>query len=227
MTHGTNKGKAMPRYSFTLTGRTSLLMHANDIDAADALDEWRKNPANKNVSKPGDDRSPAWTWIASVYTDGEVLAIPSDNLAVCLRQAGARVIMKGQKTFKESAVSGIWIEDEFLPVLVANKTVPLAPISELHDEKNYKAHVDAVKDLGFVLFAKRAKIGQSMHIRVRPRFDQWSVSGTIDVSAQEITPEVVARLFEEAGKVGLGDWRPGCKTPGRFGMFNATVKAIK
>ena len=35
--------------------------------------------------------------------------------------------------------------------------------------------------LGFELFAKGAKIGQSKHIRVRPRFNAWSASGTITV----------------------------------------------
>jgi len=82
---------------------------------------------------------------------------------------------------------------------------------------------DSVRKLGFRLFLKRAKIGTSKHVRVRPRFDSWSVRGEIETLAPELTFEVVSQLFQLAGRVGLCDWRPGCKTPGPFGMFAATV----
>lgn len=55
--------------SFELTGTTPLLMHADDVDAADALIEWRQKPDNKNISKPGDDRSPPWAWQTYLYRD--------------------------------------------------------------------------------------------------------------------------------------------------------------
>ena len=91
----------------------------------------------------------------------------------------------------------------------------------------FTQQADAVRKLGFRLFAKRAKIGTSKHIRVRPRFDQWAVSGDIETIAPELTLEVVRQLFNLAGRVGLCDWRPGCKTPGPFGMFSATVEQVK
>lgn len=214
------------RFQFTITGRTPLLMHANNIEAADKLDAWRKDPANKNASKAGDDRSPAWTWLAYLYHDGQQLTIPEDNLAVCLRQAGSRIVMKKQKTFKESAVSGLWMEQDHMPLICNEKPIPVKPLESLEKQTSYPSHLEAVRKMGFDLFAKRAKIGQSMHVRVRPRFEQWGITGAVEITAEEITAEVLEQIFNEAGKLGLGDWRPGCKTPGRFGMFETKLKRL-
>lgn len=215
------------RYGFTITGASPLLMKADNIEWADELTAWQKDPKNKNVSKKGDDRSPAWTWIGGLYSDGENVTIPVENLQKCLSQAGARIILKGSKTFKEIAVSGLWIEQDALPVLVAGKPVPYPPLFDLKEEDDFTAHLAAVRKAGFTLFMKRAKVGTSKHIRVRPRFDEWAVSGSVEVEAPELTADVVKELFRVAGRVGLGDWRPGCSTPGRFGMFTAAVKPIK
>jgi hypothetical protein len=186
------------------------------------------DPTNKNVSVPGDDRSPAFTWVGYLYSDGESVAIPSDNLAACLRQAGARVKLGGRKTLKEGAVSGLWIEQDHLPLTVGGKPVPMAPIERLKGETDFTAHLAAARKMGFVLFAKRARItAKSKHVRVRPKFDTWAVAGSLEVDAPEITKDVLDMLFFQAGRIGLGDWRPGCATPGRYGMFDATVKTLK
>ena len=42
----------------------------------------------------------------------------------------------------------------------------------------------AAAEHGFMLYVKGAKIGQSKHVRVRPRFDRWSATGTINVIIQ-------------------------------------------
>ena len=34
--------------NFELTGLMPLIMHQDDVEAADTLSEWRKDPANKN-----------------------------------------------------------------------------------------------------------------------------------------------------------------------------------
>jgi hypothetical protein len=82
-----------------------------------------------------------------------------------------------------------------------------------------------VKALGFSLYLKRARIGQSKHIRVRPRFESWSATGELVVVDDQITEAVLTDILEVAGKYkGLGDWRPSSKTPGTFGMFNASLR---
>lgn len=211
--------------SFELKGITPLLMHADDIDAADVLMEWRKDPGNKNISVKGDDRSPAWTWQTYCYSDGVHLAIPQQNIAVALRQAGAQISLKGNKSYKEVSQSGLLITTEFCEFRCQGKQVPIASLKALKD-KAFSEQSTGVQKFGFKLFSKRATISPTAkHIRVRPRFDDWSVKGRVLVAASEITPDILKQLFNIAGRGGLGDWRPSSKkSPGPFGMFTATVK---
>jgi len=209
---------------FTLTGEMPLLMHADDVEAADTLDVWRKDPANKNVSKAGDDRSPAWTWMSYLYSDGTHVTVPSHNLMVNLRYAGTQIIMKKQKTFKETSQSGMLIPDEYLDFQVGNgRKVAMADILAMKG-KLFAEQATGAEALGFRLYVKRARVGQSKHVRVRPRFDTWSVSGRVIVTAPELTFDVLKQMFEIGGRGGMCDWRPNCKTPGPYGMYSAEVK---
>ena len=217
----------MSRYQFTLTGTSPLLMHADNITFADELQEWRKDPKNKSLSKPGDDRSPAWTWLGGLYCDDKCVAMPADNLAVAIRQAGAKMILKGNKTYKEEAVAGLFIEEEFLPLETPNGTISAAKVMALRDVPEFPTHLKAAERLGFSLFVKRAAVGTSKHVRVRPRFDHWTLRGTISVDSEALKPDILTQLFHLAGRVGVGSWRPGGKTPGRFGMFGAELKPTK
>lgn len=211
--------------AFELTGIMPLIVHQDDVEASDTLQEWRKDPANKNLSVAGDDRSPAWTWQTYLYSDGENVTLPAANLMVCLRQAGAQLIMKKQKTYKEISQSGLLIPTEYLDFRCNGHAIPMAKIEAMRDDR-FPVQMKKAQDLGFRLFIKRARVGQSKHVRVRPRFDRWSAGGTIQVLAPEISYEVLTQLFELAGRVGLCDWRPGCKTPGPYGMFSATLKKV-
>jgi hypothetical protein len=94
-------------------------------------------------------------------------------------------------------------------------------------ELPFSDQASAVRDLGFRLFVKRAAVGSSKHVRVRPRFDDWTVRGTATIVSPDLSLDIVNQLFELAGNVGLGDWRPGGKTPGPFGMFTATIEQVK
>lgn len=208
---------------FTLKGITPLLMHADDVEAATTLDEWRKAPGNKNVSVPGDDRSPGWTWQTYLYRDADGnVAMPADNVMVALRQAGAKMTLKRQTTFKAITQSGLLMTAETLDFANGGKPVSASEFVKIRDEK-FTDQKKAVEKAGFELLIKRAKVGTSKHVRVRPMFRSWQVSGVIQIMAPEITIDSLVMLFDLAGDVGLCDWRPGCKTPGRFGMFEATV----
>jgi len=213
---------------FELTGLTAVLLHNDDVEASDRLDAWRKDSKNRGVSKAGDDRSPGWTWQTYLYHDGSHISIPSQNLMVCLRSAGAQMILKKQKTFKEISQSGMGIFSEYLDFRCGpeNERVAIGDIIALAD-MTFEQQADAVRQFGFRLFVKRAKIGTSKHIRVRPRFDQWTASGTVVTTKQELTFDAVSKLFELAGSVGLCDWRPGCKTPGPFGMFTSVLEQVE
>jgi len=216
----------MRKFDFVLTGFMPLLMHADDIDGADELEAWRKNPRNKNISKAGDDRSPAWTWQTYLYHHKGCVVMPSENIMAALRTAGAQLILKKQKTFKEVSQSGLLIAGECCNFFSGGQTVSYDQIQAFRDEP-WQTHIQKVESMGFTLFKKRARVGTSKHIRVRPKFDSWSVTGTIMVLKEEITQSILEQLFQLAGRAGLCDWRPGCKTPGPYGQFEASLSEVK
>jgi hypothetical protein len=74
---------------------------------------------------------------------------------------------------------------------------------------------------------KRARVGTSKHVRVRPRFSNWSASGTLTVVDPSITQEMLQHILTFAGCFcGVGDWRPSSPTPGQFGRFTATITKL-
>lgn len=220
----------MNTYQIVITGDTPLLMHQDSIEWREAMDHWLKDPTNKKHSKAGDDRFPAHRWIGHCYHDGQHVGIASDNLMTMLREGGAKVPTgrRGQ-TYKRQSQSGLVVNEVLWPVVTSVGVVPWAQIAPLIHEPEFAAHKDAAHALGFELFVKGAKIGNAKHIRVRPRFDTWTASGTITVLDDTITQEVLSQVLEQAGMYcGLGDWRPSSpKSPGSWGRFTAEVKAAQ
>ena len=210
------------RIRFELTGIMPLIMHQDDVEASDLLNEWRKDPSNKNKSVAGDDRSPAWTWQTYLYSDGENVTLPAANLMVAIRQGSTQLILKKQKTYKEISQSGLLIPTEYMDFRCAGKSIAMKSIVATRDNPFAKQREKA-ESMGFCLFVKRAVIGRAKHVRVRPRFDRWSASGEIEILTPDISFETLGKLFELAGRVGLCDWRPGCKTPGPYGIFETKL----
>lgn len=220
----------MDRYRITITGQSALLMHRDNIEFADDLKAWRERPENKKLSVAGDDRSPAFTWIGCLYEDEGSVAIPSDNIMRCLMEGGALVPVPGGKngkTFKAQTQSGMLTVETGWPLLVDGKSIAMDDITPLMTNREFREHVETVKDLGFTLFTKRAKIGSSKHVRVRPKFSRWSLVGHLDVWDDQITQKVLVEVLQQAGSFkGLGDWRPSSKTPGPYGRFTAEVEKV-
>lgn len=221
----------MRLYEVSLTGSSPLLLHNDDIEWADRMDAWRANKDNKKHSKAGDDRTPAFRWIGNLYRDDKQVIMPTENIMAALLEGGAMVPVPGGKngkTFKSQSQSGIMPQEIGWPITINGKNVPLAPIDKLLNEPKFDAHQDAVQDMGFTLYLKRARIGSSKHVRVRPRFDTWTAAGTLAVADDQITDEVLSDILEMAGKYkGVGDWRPSApKKPGVYGRFEATVARI-
>jgi hypothetical protein len=218
----------MRRYDITITGSTPLLMHPDNIEWADRLEAWKNDPGNKRESKAGDDRSPAWRWIGNLYSDGRLVALPSDNLMRAFMEGGAMVPVPGGKsgkTFKAQSQSGMMVAEPYWPIDIKGANVKISDIQPLMEVKDFALHKARATELGFRLHVKRAKIGASKHIRVRPMFETWSAHGTINVWDEQITDRVLADILSYAGQYkGLGDWRPGGRTPGSFGMFTAQIR---
>lgn len=218
----------MYKVAFELTGEMPLLMHWDNIEGGDILKDWRQDPKNKNQSVPGDDRSPAWTWTTYLYNDGEFVTIPQDNVMSALMTGGAQVILKRQKTYKEMSQSAVLISTEHLRFEYGDgKQLSLAKVAEIK-ELPFAKQAEACQKIGFRLFCKRAKIGNSKHVRVRPRFDRWRVSGDLTVINDDLSFDKLELIFQYAGRAGLCDWRPSSpKRPGPYGMFAAKLRQIK
>ncbi len=218
------------KYKVELTGVTPLLMHRDNIDAGAIVRAWTKDPANKKASVAGDDRTPAWTWLGYCYHDDKQLVIDADCLMSMLRDGGKKCSAPtGKGSMKAATQSGIMINELGWPLLANGKSVSWPKVSALQEEEDFDAHCKAVEEMGFVLFAKRARVGTSKHVRVRPRFDKWSASGTLTVLDDQITTDVLAMILRHAGfYVGLCDWRPGSpQAPGQFGRFSVAVEEMK
>jgi hypothetical protein len=200
------------------------------------MDAWKEKNAKagdkKELSKAGDDRTPAHRWIGSLYrSEDGFIVMPTDNIMSTVKAGAASVLVPGAKngkTFKAQSQSGIIPIGVGWPILVDGKPIKCAPINELLKVKDFATHKERVKDLGFSLFVKRAKVGASKHVRVRPRFDVWSIVGELSVSDDQISDEILTDFFAVAGRYkGMGDWRPSApKSPGSYGTFEATVTRV-
>jgi hypothetical protein len=223
------KEGTMRTFQISIAGTMPLLMHADNIDWADQMDAWKNDPKNKKSSKAGDDRTPPWRWIGCLNTDSNIVTIPSEYIMRCIMEGAAQVMTgRKQETFKSRSQSGLICEDFHWPLIVNGQTIAIKEVGRMREVQSFAEHASRAQELGFSLFVKRAKIGQSKHIRVRPRFDAWSSEGKIVSTDEQITAKVMEQIFEMAGRFkGLGDWRPGCKTPGPFGTFTAEVRELK
>ena len=218
------------RYNVELRGLSPLLLHHDNLDWAEVMKKWASDPANKKGSVAGDDRSPAHRWIGNLYTEAGQIVMPADNLMTMFREGGSKCPTgKGQATFKRQTQSGILVDQSAWPIMVNGNAVPYAPLKALIEEPDFEVHKATAAGLGFELFVKRAKIGQAKHVRVRPRFDNWTVSGTVTVMDDMITVDVFRNILSFAGMyAGLGDWRASApKSPGPFGRFEASCSELK
>jgi hypothetical protein len=207
-------------------------MHKDGIFEGEEIAKWRLNPENKKHCVRGDDRSPAWTWTSYVYHEGNVVGIPSDNLMTMLREGGAKVPLPGgraNETFKKISQSGLLIMDPIWEIASKDGVCPnFAKVIDLKGNMDFQVHCDTARKHGFSLFAKRAKVGMSKHIRVRPMWSAgWTIEGDISILDDKITDQAFLDILSMAGRYcGLCDWRPSSPAkPGPYGTF--TVKVVK
>lgn len=107
---------------FKITGATPILLHADDVVAADRLAALRARPGNKSTA--GDDRSPAQTWMSYLYFVDGFVAIPAPNLMSCLLKGGTAFKLSGRKTLKEATQTAIFPQFIGAPIVtVRGKTV--------------------------------------------------------------------------------------------------------
>ena len=218
----------METYQIVLTGKTPLLMHHDNVDWADYMSAWASNPENRKSSRAGDDRFPAWRLIGCCYNDGESIAMPAGNIMRSIMEGGAMVPIPGGKngkTFKAQTQSGMMRLEPYWEFYCGGHRIPWKEIEAMQKVSRFSEHKELVRVLGFELKVGRARIGMQKHVRARPMFPAgWELRGSLVVWDEMITREVLGRILEFSGQYkGLGDWRPGGRTPGPYGMFEAKV----
>lgn len=214
----------MQRYKFTIKGVTPLLLHHNNIEERDRITDLRKKL--KSQAK-GDDRSPAESWKGYVYVSDDTgnICLPAENLQACMLAGGAKCRLRGKETLKTHS-QRIGFDRLDYDLVVGGRTIAHKDIDKISGE--FTEHADAARKLGFRLHVKPCRIGTSSHVRVRPWFSGWSVSGVLEISPEDeevLGLSALRDLFAACGRlVGLGDWRPGSPKPGQYGRFTSTVE---
>jgi hypothetical protein len=221
----------MQSFQITLEGITPLMMHRDNLEFKRIVEQWQRDPANRDKSIPGDDRSPAFAWIGSLYHDGTQLAIPTDCVMASCMGAGTEMkAARGKKSLKAQTQSGMAFTDPYMQFSVnGGSPVTLAAMTTLQEEDtNFDVHQQRAAEMGFVLDVRRARVGMSKHVRVRPVFNNWIAIGTLNVWDDVLSLDVLETLFYIAGdRYGILEWRPSSRRPGPFGRFRAKVKEVK
>lgn len=217
------------KYNVTLTGISPMLQHNDNIAWADKMAEWLAEPENRKESKAGDDRQPGFKWIGSLYNFAGHVVIPSENIMKMLNEGGKKCgTGKGKGTFGRLTQTGLLPTESAWNLMVNGKEIATAKIDAAKQESRFSVHEELAKSLGFSLFVKRAKIGTSKHIRVRPLFENWSAQGTLQVTEDAIGTKELQMILSQAGAyAGIGDWRPSSpQSPGQYGRFTAEIEEV-
>ncbi len=130
-----------------------------------------------------------------VGADEKTLIFPGPNLFSGLVEAGKfhKVGRSKVTTARTSLIpAGIMVEEMELPLTPSKWEVDIRPV--------------------------RIPVTGGRILRYRPRFDVWGFKFNLVVDKKMFTNKFVRELVDDLGsKLGVGDFRPGCKGPyGRF-----------
>jgi len=182
----------MIEYEVKIVGRTPYMQHRMD-DVA--LADWEKKRGfiieRNDVNKEDLDRA---LYHAYINEDNEFY-IPKEQIKGALINAGALTKSKvgnAKKSMKNIVAGMFFIKESTLPL---GKDFVIDKRSAVN--KNVKARV----------------------ICVRPKWNKWETTFTLQVDNDTITDQTVRKIIEDAGTyIGIGSFRP--QNNGEFGRFN-------
>jgi len=198
----------MEKLTVKITGTKPMLMHS-----AESANKFSPKTKILSAMTGGRKKTPEqeWeimfvSWQLSMYIHNGEIVVPAANLLSCFRQ-GARKQKKG-KQFE----SGVVFLKNYYPLsydgerIVVDETV--FPDENLRDMFDRGEHVNL----------SQVVVSRSRITRVRPIFDQWSLTVDMEYEPDVITREELIRAINDAGSlIGLGDWRP------LYGTFNVEI----
>lgn len=174
--------------------------------APETLDSLMKGAKKKTAVV---DYSDEWRIGMHVDSDG-YLCQPATHIEGALVKAAASFKIKGggNRTYKSIVRANCWVLPELIPHLHNGKRIS-APGPDLLDNPTDHMWVDR----------RRAVVGRASVARARLAIGAgWELAFTLQVQDEQLRPDVVHTILEEAGKsAGIGDFRP------RYGRFIVTV----
>lgn len=180
-----------------LTGLVPLLMHSSRlVDKNDPIVREMSRITAKGSKKQTDadrDRLAELEFLGGLWLYDGTPAVPTLALEACFKD-GARAARKGK-----DAERAMFVDGEAIPLKYSGPRDP----EKLWDKREqYVLTVPAV-------------INKARVMRSRPIFRDWSVSFDCTYDENEMNEASVKEAWIEAGRRGLGDWRP------KFGRFEA------
>ena len=126
----------------------------------------------------------------ALYKNKKGIYEPSEHVWGAMIKASTKFKFEGKKTYKDIIKGGIVVEPDAIPL----------------NRKDYD-EIDA----------RAVVVQRSRVVRWRPKFNKWELSFDILILDDDnLAPSTLKEILEEAGKVGIGDFRP------RFGRFQVT-----
>jgi hypothetical protein len=174
-------------YKVRIVGVRSLLMHKPRL-------------SNMQPKRRSEIPTPEQEAREALYTDGDLIVIPSLNVKAMLRDAGRNYKIPQRKaTYGAYIRAGIDIKPSpYIPLLNPKTNQPYKV-----SERKWKVDVGPVVVQG------------SRILRARPRFDEWALEFEItNLDLGLLKRDMIHRILVDAGRFyGLGDFRP------EFGLF--------
>lgn len=141
------------------------------------------------------------------------IGIPASYFLGALKEAG-REVKIGKKQISTASTTTLFrfllVEGEFF---VLNDC-----------EKQDHQKTDPKEEFGWVVDKRRGVLdnkGKKVAVAIiRPKFKHWSVTINVKVNTGLVDMKTLRNLFDTAGFIGVGDFRPTCN--GNFGMFTVT-----
>ncbi len=181
----------------SIIGTAGLLQHAFGQAQLSVLREGAKKRTGKT------DYSLEWMDTMYINSDG-LVSQPASHIEGSLIKASTSFIMKGRKTWKDAIRGYCFVAPDMIPHRYNGGYVE-APDETLMDEPTENLSVSIMR-----VVVVRAAVARS-RLLLAPG---WKLDFQIDVVDDQLPPEVLAQILEEAGRaVGIGDFRP------RYGRF--------
>jgi len=144
-------------------------------------------------------------WKKGVYlTDDGFVCWPSTNMMQVLFD-GCKGLNRGKVYFTRLIFTTVRVSPIKIPFIIDGKNITIKDI-----EKNGWIDISGVK------------IGTSRVNRSRVMLlPGWELEFTINKMNEDLSDAEVKKIVENAGRAGMGDWRPSApKKPGPYGTFD-------